>query len=78
LASVLWMIQARETKIQFTPTLRFPLDPMLEAATALQHFLRWHCPGLGNYHFRAHTMLETFLMEARNAESAARPAAQEG
>lgn len=67
LASVLWMIQARETKIQHTGTLRFPLDPMLEAATALQHFLRWHCPGLGNYNFRAHSMLETFLLEARSA-----------
>jgi DNA repair protein RecO (recombination protein O) len=66
LASVLWMIQARETRIQHTPTLRFPLDPMLEAALALQHFLRWHCPGLGNYHFRAHSMLETFLMESRS------------
>lgn len=68
LASLLWMVQARETRIQHTPTLRFPLAPMLEAATALQHFLRWHCPGLGNYHFRAHSMLETFLMEARKEE----------
>ncbi len=67
LASVLWMIQARETLIQHTPSLRFPLDPMLEAAAALQHFLRWHCPGLGNYGFRAHGMLETFLLEARQA-----------
>ncbi len=63
------MIQARETKIQHTPTLRFPLGPMLEAATALQHYLRWHCPGLGHYHFRAHSMLETFLMEARPKEA---------
>jgi DNA repair protein RecO (recombination protein O) len=67
LASVLWMVQARETRIQHTATLRFPLEPMMEAAAALQHFLRWHAPGLGNYHFRAHTMLETFLMEARPA-----------
>ncbi len=67
LASLLWMVQARETKIQHTPTLHFPIEPMLEAATALQHFLRWHCPGLGNYHFRAHTMLESFLLEAREA-----------
>ncbi len=66
LASVLWMIQARETRIQHTATLHFPLDPMLEAATALQHFLRWHCPGLGNYHFRANNMLESFLLEARS------------
>ncbi|HEY8278264.1 MAG TPA: DNA repair protein RecO [Bdellovibrionota bacterium] len=73
LASVLWMIQARETLIQHTPTLRFPLDPMLEAAAALQHFLRWHCPGLGNYHFRAHEMLEGFLLGARN-ESVTQPA----
>jgi DNA repair protein RecO (recombination protein O) len=65
LASVLWMIQARETQIQHTPSLNFPLDPMLEATAALQHFLRWHCPGLGNYHFRAHSMLETFLLEKR-------------
>jgi DNA repair protein RecO (recombination protein O) len=70
LASVLWMIQARETLIQHTPTLRFPLNPMLEAAAALQHFLRWHCPGLGNYGFRAHGMLENFLLEARNSERA--------
>jgi DNA repair protein RecO len=75
LASVLWMIQARETLIQFTPTLRFPLEPMMEAAVALQHFLRWHCPGLGNYHFRAHTMLETFLLEARPVERAEFPPA---
>ncbi len=73
LASVLWMIQARETRIQHTPTLRFPLEPMLEAASALQHFLRWHCPGLGNYHFRAHTMLESFLMEARGTAEAEMP-----
>jgi DNA repair protein RecO (recombination protein O) len=66
LASVLWMIQARETLIQHTPSLRFPIEPMLEAASALQHFLRWHCPGLGNYHFRAHSMLENFLLEERN------------
>ncbi len=65
LASVLWMIQSRETLIQHTATLHFPLEPMLEAAAALQHFLRWHCPGLGNYHFRAHGMLETCLLEAR-------------
>jgi DNA repair protein RecO (recombination protein O) len=73
LASVLWMIQARETKIQHTPTLRFPLDPMLEAAAALQHFLRWHCPGLGNYGFRAHSMLEQFLTDARNPDTTAQP-----
>jgi DNA repair protein RecO (recombination protein O) len=73
LASVLWMIQARETRIQHTPTLLFPLEPMLEAASALQHFLRWHCPGLGNYHFRAHTMLESFLMEARGTAEAEMP-----
>jgi|GEM_PF-1120282 len=73
LASVLWMIQARETLIQHTPSLRFPLEPMLEAASALQHFLRWHCPGLGNYHFRAHTMLESFLMEARGANEPEMP-----
>lgn len=69
MASVLWMIQARETKIQHTPSLHFALEPMLEAASALQHFLRWHCPGLGNYNFRAHSMLETFLMEARESGS---------
>lgn len=73
LASVLWMIQARETMIQHTPSLRFPLEPMLEAASALQHFLRWHCPGLGNYHFRAHTMLESFLMEARGTSEPEMP-----
>lgn len=65
LASLLWMIQARETLIQHTPSLRFPLEPMMEAASALQHFLRWHCPGQANYNFRSHTMLETFLAEAR-------------
>jgi hypothetical protein len=59
------MIQARETMIQHTPSLRFPLEPMAEAALALQQFLRWHCPGLGNYQFRSHTMLESFLLEAR-------------
>lgn len=72
LASVLWMIQARETKIQHTADLSFPLDPMLDAATALQHFLRWHCPGLGNYLFRSHEMLEGFLMEAREERKEAR------
>ncbi len=67
LAALLWIIQARETLIQHTPRLNFPLEPMQEAATALQHFLRWHCPGLGNYSFRSHTMLEQFLAEARAA-----------
>lgn len=70
LASLLWMIQARETMIQHTPTLRFPLEPMTEAASALQQFLRWHCPGLGNYQFRSHTMLESFLLEARDTQKA--------
>lgn len=64
-AAILWMIQARETLIQHTPALHFPLEPMLEAAAALQQYLRWHCPGLGNYQFRSHTMLEGFLAEAR-------------
>ncbi len=73
LASLLWMIQARETLIQHTASLRFPLEPMNEAAMALQHFLRWHCPGLGNYQFRSHTMLENFLLEARNAEPSLPP-----
>jgi len=73
LASVLWMIQARETKIQHTPTLSFALEPMLEATSALQHFLRWHCPGLGNYHFRAHEMLDSFLMEPRSREAGSLP-----
>jgi DNA repair protein RecO (recombination protein O) len=72
LASLLWMIQARETMIQHTPSLNFPLEPMAEAASALQHFLRWHCPGLGNYKFRSHAMLEAFLMEARS-EARAEP-----
>lgn len=75
LASLLWMIQARETMIQHTPTLRFPLEIMQEAASALQHFLRWHCPGLGNYEFRSHTMLEQFLAEAR-AETSVAPLSQ--
>ena len=65
LASLLWMIQARETMIQHTPSLNFPLEPMMEAAGTLQHFLRWHAPGLGNYRFRSHGMLEQFLLEAR-------------
>jgi DNA repair protein RecO len=77
LASVLWMIQARETRIQHTPTLRYPLEPMLEAAAALQHFLRWHCPGLGNYGFRAHGMLEEFLLAARSEEAAKPPLLRE-
>lgn len=74
LASLLWMIQARETMIQHTPSLNFPLEPMAEAASALQHFLRWHCPGLGNYKFRSHAMLEAFLLEARG-EALAEPRA---
>ncbi|RYZ99564.1 MAG: DNA repair protein RecO [Proteobacteria bacterium] len=65
LASLLWMIQARETMIQHTHTLHFPLDPMMEAAGTLQYFLRWHAPGLGKYRFRSHGMLEQFLLEAR-------------
>jgi DNA repair protein RecO (recombination protein O) len=73
LASLLWMIQARETMIQHTPSLRFPLDVMQEAATALQQFLRWHCPGLGNYEFRSHALLEQFLAEAREELAAAMP-----
>jgi DNA repair protein RecO (recombination protein O) len=71
IAALLWMIQARETLIQHTPGLSFPLEPMAEAASALQHFLRWHCPGLGNYQFRSHTMLESFLMETRMAQEPA-------
>lgn len=69
LAALLWMIQARETMIQHTNTLHFPLEPMQEAAGALQHFLRWHCPGLGNYQFRSHSLLESFLEESRRANA---------
>ena len=69
LAALLWMIQARETKIQHTPTLSFPLELMTEAALTLQQFLRWHCPGLGNYQFRSHTLLESFLETARLAKA---------
>lgn len=65
MATLLWMIQARETKIQHTPELRMRLEPMMEAANILQTFLKWHCPGLGNYQFRSHEILETFLMSAR-------------
>jgi DNA repair protein RecO (recombination protein O) len=65
LASLLWMIQARETKIEFVADLRFPLEPMQIATNTLQQFLRWHLPGLGNYQFRSHELLEQFLMEAR-------------
>lgn len=61
LSSLLWLIQARETMIQHTSTLRSPLEPMEEGARALQQFLRWHCPGLGNYQFRSYAMLEQFL-----------------
>lgn len=61
LSSILWIIQARETLIQHTADLHVPLEPMEEAARALQQFLRWHCPGLGNYQFRSHAMLEQFL-----------------
>jgi hypothetical protein len=46
---------------------------MAEATTALQHFLRWHCPGLGNYQFRAHVMLENFLLEARQQPETTAP-----
>lgn len=67
LASLLWMIQARETQIQHTPTLHFPLEPMRESVHALQQFLRWHCPGLGNYQFQSHSLLESFLLQAREA-----------
>lgn len=73
LAALLWMIQARETKIQHTPTLHFPLAPMSEATKVLQHFLRWHCPGLGNYQFRSHELLESFLVEAREQQEIAPP-----
>lgn len=65
LASLLWMIQARETKIRHTPSLQFPIRHMQDATKALQLFLRWHCPGLGSYQFQSHAMLEQFLREAR-------------
>ncbi|MCO5141802.1 MAG: DNA repair protein RecO [Oligoflexia bacterium] len=65
LAAILWMIQARETKIRHTPSLKFPIRHMQDATKALQLFLRWHCPGLGSYHFQSHSMLEQFLQEAR-------------
>jgi DNA repair protein RecO (recombination protein O) len=64
LSSILWMVQARETMIQHTVSLQVPLESMEVAAQALQHFLRWHCPGLGSYQFRSHAMLEQFLSES--------------
>lgn len=69
LAALLWMIQARETKIQHTPSLSFPLELMNESALVLQQFLRWHCPGLGNYQFRSHALLESFLETSRLAKA---------
>ena len=68
LDAILWMIRARETMIQHTPSLKFSEESMSEAVSVLQQFLRWHAPGLGNYNFRSHSMLERFLEDARREE----------
>jgi DNA repair protein RecO (recombination protein O) len=69
--SILWMILARETLIQHTPTLHFSLEHMAEGMSVLQSFLRWHAPGVGQYEFRSHALLERFLEDARNQSTAA-------
>lgn len=69
--SLLWMILARETLIQHTPSLHFSMDDMLVGLAILQNFLRWHAPGLNNYEFRSHALLEQFLTVAANEKAAA-------
>jgi DNA repair protein RecO (recombination protein O) len=69
--SILWMILARETLIQHTPTLHFSQEHMSEGLNILQSFLRWHAPGIGQHEFRSHALLERFLEDARNQSTAA-------
>jgi len=60
-----WLQLARETLIQDTACLHFPLETTREGAQVLQSFLRYHCPGLAQYSFRSHALLERFLEEAK-------------
>ncbi len=66
-----WLQKARECLIVQTPDLQFPLETTNEGAQVLQAFLRYHCPGLSQYSFRSHTLLERFLEEAKIQSTAA-------
>ncbi|NUM88403.1 MAG: DNA repair protein RecO [Bdellovibrionales bacterium] len=67
--TLVWLQHARLTPIAQVHGLRFPLMAQEEGVQVLQDFLRYHCPGLQNYAFRSHALLEQFL-----AENAQRPA----
>ncbi len=59
--TLVWLQHARLTPIAQVQSLRFPIQSQDEGVQVLQDFLRYHCPGLQNYAFRSHSLLEQFL-----------------
>ena len=70
--SLIWINTVRTTKIQDIPDLIFSLDAIATSANFLRAFIQYHCPGLNNYSFQSHSMLESFLVDC-NAQATASP-----
>ncbi len=68
--TLLWLHQARHVGIRDTHALAFPLAALEQGAEILQDFLRYHCPGLQQYQFRSHALLERFLQEFKSQSTA--------
>ena len=68
--TLLWLHQARHINIRDTHALHFSLTTLEEGAEVLQDFLRYHCPGLQQYKFKSHALLERFLQEFKSQEMA--------
>lgn len=56
-----WLRVAREILIQNSPMLKFEASRADEGARVLMQFIKYYCPGLGNYEFKSHQLLEQFL-----------------
>lgn len=59
--TVTWLRSALNAAIQEIPKQQASTVAMLEGAEILQGFLRYHGPGLQNYEFRSHQLLESML-----------------
>lgn len=61
--TLLWFVHAQKSPIRDIPQLKASKRAMLQGAEALQAFLRYHGPGLQNYEFRSHKLLEELLAQ---------------
>ncbi len=68
--TLLWLHQARHVNIRDTHALHFSPTTWEQGAEVLQDFLRYHCPGLQQYKFKSHALLERFLQEFKSQDTA--------